>query len=112
MCFRKAWTDVGDAYKTIKDNKGYDYPQYRTLGNDAEVPKCSNTAKTGTLEGKDKCFPVWLGSTQKIDGIDQYLWLSKENAACKDGEGKDATADKCAPSLPPVLCGAGAVKRI
>lgn len=91
---------------------GFDYPEYRTLGNDAENPKCSNLAKTGALTGKDKCFPVWLGSTQKIDGIDQYLWLSNEAAACKDAEGKDFTGDKCKPSLPPVLCGSGAVKRI
>lgn len=81
-CFRKHITDTdgAGAYKLRSENKGYDYPEYRTLGNDAENPKCMNIAKTKTLEGKAKCFPVWLGSTQKIKDIDQYLWLAKENA--------------------------------
>lgn len=84
-CFRRSITDkdaskfnTGD-YKLRSENRGYDYPEYRTLGNDAENPQCMNIAKTKTLQGKDYCFPVWLGSTQKIKGIDQYLWLSKEN---------------------------------
>lgn len=81
-CFRKSITDTDGAgwYKLRSENRGYDYPEYRTLGNDAENPKCMNIAKTKTLEGKDYCFPVWLGSSQKIKDIDQYLWLSKENS--------------------------------
>jgi len=111
-CFRKAWKDSGDNYKTRADNRGYDYPEYRTLGNDAEKPKCSDVAKTKTLEGKDNCFPVWLGSTQKINDIDQFLWLSKENATCKNATGTELKGDQCAPSLPAQVCGTSAQKRI
>lgn len=90
----------------------HDYPEYRTLGNDAENPRCMNIAKTKTIEGKKNCFPVWLGSTQKIKDIDQYLWLAKENAECTSSVGTVFTGEACTPNLPPSVCTSKLQQRI
>lgn len=113
-CFRKSITDTSGngAYKLRSENKGYDYPEYRTLGNDAENPRCMNIAKTKTIEGKKNCFPVWLGSTQKIKDIDQYLWLAKENAECTSSVGTVFTGEACTPNLPPSVCTSKLQQRI
>jgi len=114
LCFRKHIrdTDGEGYYKLRSENMGYDYPQFRTLGNDAENPKCMNVARTGELVGKEKCFPLWLGSTQKIEGVDQYLWLSKATAECTSAAGSLYTGEKCTPSLPPSVCSQALQQRI
>lgn len=51
-----------------------DQLRFRTLGKNVENPSCLNAYMTEVVTGADKCW-AWFLDNQKIDGIDQYLWL-------------------------------------
>lgn len=40
------------------------------------------------LEGTDNCWAYWLQGFD-IDGVDQFVWLTKETITCDAGTGRE-----------------------
>lgn len=81
-----------------------DQLRFRTLGKNVENPSCLNAYKTAVVTGADKCW-AWFQDNQKIDGIDQYLWLDSSTIMCKKADGTTLLGlDNCALDGTPTAC--------
>lgn len=90
----------GGAWKAPDYYIGFDRPAFRTVGSkvpsevlDANV-SCLAADRRTVRAGKANCYPYWL-ENQKLDGVDQYLWLTNESIACTNAASVAQPKDKC-----------------